>query len=210
MFVKLCGFTREEDLAAAAEFPVSAAGFVFHPASPRFVSAQRAGVLARVLDGTGILRVGVFTGTDADGIARLAESARLDFAQVYDRATAEKLRERIRIIDAHRLRDAADLASVRAPVDDDLLLLDRYDELSGGGTGKSFDWGALCGFMHVKKTIIAGGINAANVERLFTAARPFGIDVSSGIEDAPGIKSKEKIRQLFDALSEVYHEKHAR
>jgi len=210
VFVKLCGFTRETDLAAAAEFPVSAAGFVFHRASPRFVSADRARELSRVLNGTGILRVGVFTGTDADEIARTAESARLDFAQVYDGAVAEKLRPRIRVIRAIRVRDTEDMETIPEPVDDDLLLLDRYDGTAIGGTGKPFDWTGMCGFAHIKRTIVAGGIGAENVGRLFAGARPFGIDVSSGIEDAPGIKSTEKIRQLFDALSEVDHEKHAR
>lgn len=210
MFVKLCGFTREGDLAAAAEFPLSAAGFVFHEASPRLVSVERALSLGRVLDGTGVLRVGVFTGRDADAIARAAEVARLDCAQVYDPFVVERLRGRIRVIAACRVSGTEDIKALTAVPGDELLLLDRFDSRRYGGTGKTFDWKALRGFPHIDRAIVAGGINAANVGMLLAAVRPFGIDVSSGIEDAPGIKSKEKIMNLFNTLREVHNEIHAR
>lgn len=210
MFVKLCGFTREEDLAAAAEFPLSAAGFVFHTASPRFVSMERARTLSRVLDGTGVLRVGVFTGNDADSIARTAEGARMDCAQVYDPLVAQRLDGRIRVITAYRVSGAEDMEALsRAPARG-LLLLDRFDAGLYGGTGKPFDWEALRGFPYIERAIVAGGIDAANLGRLLALIRPYGIDVSSGIEDAPGIKSKEKIMNLFNTLREVYDEIHSR
>lgn len=210
MFVKLCGFTREEDLAAAAEFPLSAAGFVFHPASPRFVSMERARTLSRVLDGTGVLRVGVFTGNDADSIARTAEGARMDCAQVYDALVARRLDGRIRVITAYRVSGVRDMEALAAAPGHGLLLLDHFDAGRYGGTGKPFDWEALRGFSHIARSIIAGGIDASNLRRLLATVRPFGVDVSSGIEDAPGIKSKEKIMNLFDTLREVHDEIHAR
>lgn len=203
MFVKFCGFTREKDVEMAATLGVSAAGFIFHPASKRFVTAERAAVLARLLEGSGVERVGVFVDAQADDIRRAAETAGLDRLQVYSSAHRESLRGFRKIISAGRIKEKADLENIGAPVGDELLLLDAYSGDSFGGTGFAFNWEYLAGFPYLGRTIVAGGVNEQNVMYLVRHVRLFGVDVSSGIEESPGIKSYDKMKSFMNNVKEA-------
>ncbi len=203
MFVKFCGFTRERDVEAAADLGVSAVGFIFHPASKRCVTPERAALLGKLLDGSGIERVGVFVDAEADDIRRTAEIAGLDRLQVYSGKHRKELSGFRKIVWAGRIRTRDDLDAMGAPVDDELFLLDAYSENAFGGTGVAFNWEILSGFPHIGRSIVAGGINENNVVYLARNVRPFGVDVSSGIEEAPGVKSMEKMRTFMKNLQEA-------
>ncbi len=211
MFIKFCGFTREQDVLAAMALPVSAIGFVFHRASARYVSPIKAMHLARHVQNPGPAKVGIFTGTDPAAISAIAGMAGLDYLQLYDPAVSRELEGFRPQIRAYRIGARKDLAGIPHPGDGNLLLLDSSVPGMIGGTGERFNWEYLRDFPYLDRTIIAGGINESNAAELLSVVRPFGIDISSGIETSPGIKSAHKMSAIIRIISEVIdHEKIAR
>jgi phosphoribosylanthranilate isomerase len=207
MFVKFCGFTRVEDITAAAALGISAVGLVFDPRSPRFVDPALSRELSGAIAGSGVLTVGVFTSGTPQQIVEACEYARIDCIQLYDEETARALSGFRPLIRAYRVRGVEALTGVSAPADGDMVLLDAYSGSAHGGTGTSFDWEILQGFALVERTIVAGGISAATLPRLLSQVSPLGIDASSGIEDEPGIKSHEKMKTLFRIVQEAHHDR---
>jgi len=203
MFVKFCGFTRPEDIEAAASLGISAAGFIFYKKSPRCVSREKARVLCRMLRGKGMMRVGVFVGASIFEIVEICSTTDLDALQLYDSLLAEELRGMRPIIAAYRVGIEADLGRIKTPSGDDMILLDSAGARGYGGTGERFDWSLLGKIPHAGRTIIAGGIQAQNLPELLSKIQPFGIDISSGIEDSPGIKSAEKMRDIMEMVRSI-------
>jgi len=202
MFVKFCGFTRSEDVEAVKSLAVSAVGFVFHETSKRRVTPEQARSLGSLLDGTGILRVGVFVDTPVEDIRAIADYARLDMLQLY-RDEARRVLARFRpVIAACRVGEGIDpaVAAMAAGERGEVLLLDSLRAGEYGGTGPSFEWERLRDFPHLRRTIVAGGVNEHNVGSLVSAIRPYGIDVSTGIEDAPGVKSETKMKAILEHI----------
>lgn len=184
MMVKVCGITRRADAVAAVEAGASAIGFIFYPASSRYVTPSRALELGQGLD---VLRVGVFVDETAAAIETAMRVARLDVAQVYGDATLEgaRLWRAVRV-------------SGRVPANEgpcDALFLD------GSANGVSFDWRVARGA--AERVIIAGGLDASNVAEAIRIAGPWGVDASSGLESAPGIKDHEKVRRFIRAAREA-------
>ena len=203
MFVKYCGFTREADVEAAIECGIDAVGFIFFRGSKRYVTPEKAAVLSRIAADGGVLRAGVFVEEDVDEILSIADTAQLDYLQVYDRALVPVLEKYRKIISAHRVASGTDVYAVKAPPVNGVLLLDTYSVDAYGGTGSAFDWGLLNGFPYLDRTLVAGGINENNVTWLVKNIRPYGIDVASGIEDSPGNKSGEKMRMIMNTIREA-------
>jgi phosphoribosylanthranilate isomerase len=188
MMVKICGITRREDAEAAAAAGASAIGFVFVPSSPRFVTAEAAVELAR---GLPLWKVGVFAHQPAASIEAIARAAQLDVVQVYGPETPRLPR----LWRAFRVPHGVDLQPAHGA---EALLLD------GPANGQGFDWTAARGL--APKVIVAGGLNPANVAEAIRIARPWGVDASSGLEIAPGIKDPEKIRRFVDAARRAAQE----
>jgi phosphoribosylanthranilate isomerase len=184
MMVKVCGITRREDAVAAVEAGASAIGFIFYPASPRYVTPPRALELG---DGLDVLRVGVFVNETRAAIEAVMRSAKLDVAQVYGDAVVEGAR-------VWRAVRVADRVPAN-PFPCDALFLD------GSANGVSFDWRVARGA--AEKVIIAGGLDASNVAEAIRVAEPWGVDASSGLESAPGIKDHEKVRRFIRAARET-------
>jgi len=176
--VKVCGITRREDAEAAVAAGASAIGFVFVPTSPRYVTPEKAGELGRGLD---VWKVGVFD--QAPGFVEDAmRIAHLDVAQVYGE-----------LPDVPRIWQAFRVSPVSMPVNGraEAILLD------GPANGITFDWNQARG--RSEKVILAGGLNASNVAEAIRIAQPWGVDASSGLESAPGIKDPGKVRQFVKA-----------
>jgi phosphoribosylanthranilate isomerase len=203
MFIKFCGFTRAEDVDAAVSLSVSAVGFVFHPPSARYVPPGRAMSLARSARGASAATVGVFVDLDAETIRAVAGLVGLDYLQVYDTALAAELAGFRPVIMACRVKDPDDISRIHAPEGVSLLLLDSHNPAKYGGTGEPFPWEYLRDFPLMDKTIIAGGINEYNLASLLSTVTPFGIDISSGIESSPGVKSAGKMKRIITILNEV-------
>ena len=182
--VKICGITRRQDAEAAVEAGASAIGFVFYPKSPRFVSPEAAAELGSGLD---VWKVGVFVDESPASIETMMRAAKLDVAQVYGGA----LPTVPRIWRAVRMNQP--FASTGERVE--ALLLD------GPSNGIGFDWKQARG--RAEKVIVAGGLNASNVAEVIRIAEPWGVDASSSLESAPGIKDHAKVKQFVKAALET-------
>ena len=201
MLVKICGITRAEDAEAAVAAGAAAVGFIFWPDSPRFVDPFRARAIVARLPPF-VTTVGVFVNQPAGYVNGVASLVRLGAVQLHGDESVE---------------DAAAIASpiIRAlPIGDArigawparaMVLLDVHDPLRRGGTGRTIDWAAAAGIAAERKILLAGGLAPDNVADAIARVRPFGIDVSSGVERSPGIKDHQRLRALFEAVHDTSH-----
>jgi phosphoribosylanthranilate isomerase len=185
MMIKVCGITRREDALAAAEAGASAIGFVFYPHSPRCVTPQSAAQLGQGLE---LWKVGVFVDESPANIEAVMRAARLDVAQIYGGAAPCGTR----VWKAFRMAGAFDPAIAEAA---EAVLLD------GARNGAKFDWSLARGL--AGNVIVAGGLDAFNVGEAIRTARPWGVDASSKLETAPGVKDHDKMRAFIKAAMEA-------
>ncbi|MFN7984048.1 MAG: phosphoribosylanthranilate isomerase [Vicinamibacterales bacterium] len=197
MIVKVCGITREADAAAAVEQGASAIGFIFWPRSARYIEPARARAIVRTLPPF-VTTVGVFVNAAADEVNAAADVAGLAAVQLHGEETPDLVPMLTRpVVKAMGQIDAVGVDAWPSHV---RLLVDADDRVQRGGTGKRADWDAAALLARRRPILLAGGLTPENVEDAIARVRPFGIDVSSGVEDAPGLKNPEKIRALFEAV----------
>lgn len=200
--IKICGLTRETDVAAAVEAGADAVGFVLYGRSPRHVSAARAGQLSRALPPF-VTPVCLFVNAKADEIARAVEHVPRAVLQFHgDETPAQCEAERRSYIRALRMREGLallDLAHAYASAS--ALLLDADVQGYGGG-GKVFDWSLIPPNVPVP-VVLSGGLNPANVIDGVMHVRPWAVDVSSGVEASKGVKDATLIRRFCDAVREA-------
>jgi phosphoribosylanthranilate isomerase len=199
LFVKICGITRAQDADLAAGLGASAIGFVFWPDSPRSVDPVTAKAIAGNVPGS-VLKVGVFVDQPVEDVMRIMDDVGLDVAQLHGHETpdyCERLGRRI-----FKAIGMADNGSVNVEDfgPDVVLLVDAHDPARYGGTGKTVNWDSAREIAASRRTILAGGLNAANIKRAVRSVRPYGVDVSSGVESAPGLKDPNRLRTFFEAL----------
>jgi phosphoribosylanthranilate isomerase len=198
--IKICGITRLEDALCAADCGADAVGFVFHPASPRYITAEKAKAIIAELPAR-VARVGVFVNRPAEEVKRTAEACGLDLIQIHgDESPAySRLFPPRRIIKAVSPRTPGELEAlgdyeVRA------FLVDARDAGRYGGTGKRADWelAARIGAAHL--LILAGGLDEGNIAEALAAVAPRAVDINSGCELAPGIKDHDRMRQIVASI----------
>jgi phosphoribosylanthranilate isomerase len=210
MFVKICGITRLQDANLAAELGATAIGFIFWPASPRYIAPDAARAIVQGMAPT-VTTVGVFVDEDARRLGEIVDEVGLDVAQLHGRESPDFCREfaglaapqsegRRQVIKAIGMKNggAIDIDAFDREV---LILLDAHDPARHGGTGRRVDWNMARRIAASRRTILSGGLNAANVGAAIEAVHPFGIDVSSGVESAPGVKDMNRMRSFFEALN---------
>jgi phosphoribosylanthranilate isomerase len=198
MIVKVCGITRLEDAAAAAGLGASALGFVFWPKSPRFIDPYRARAIVRELPAF-VAPVGVFVNQPAPYVNEVAALVGLHAVQLHGDETPDDARNiRRPVIKALALGDGT--AQDREWPPAITLLVDAADPVRRGGTGTRADWTRAARLARTRRVLLAGGLTPGNVCEAVSSVNPFGIDVSSGVEDAPGIKSRTLLAALFEAL----------
>jgi phosphoribosylanthranilate isomerase len=199
--VKICGLTRTEDADLAVALGADAVGFVLWSESPRVVSAGHAATIARSLPAF-VTRVGVFVNASPEDVRRLVAEIGLDVAQLHgDERVADYAGVARRIVKVAALGGDADVDSaIRLPAWV-TVLVDVVDRERRGGTGARADWARAARVARERPVILAGGLTAADVGEAIRRVRPWAIDVSSGVEDQPGIKSAEKLRALFAAVA---------
>ena len=197
MLIKICGITRLEDAEAAVAAGASAIGFVFWPSSPRFVDPYTARQIALRLPPF-VTPVGVFVNQPLQYVKAVASLVRLGAVQLHgDETPQDAAALSIPVIKAVSASAAATDAWPASTV----LLLDAYDPVTRGGTGRTIDWTAAAVIAAQRKILLAGGLTPDNVAAAVARVRPFGIDVSSGVERAPGIKDHQRLRALFEAMA---------
>ena len=197
--VKICGITRAEDALAAAAAGADLVGFMFYEPSPRCVSVAQAAQLCRPLP-PWVGRVGVFVNPEPDAVLRAIAECGLTVLQFHgDESPEFCLQFGLMTMKAFRLRDAASLAALPGYATD-AWLLDAWSPAARGGTGERFNWDlALAARQHGRPIFLAGGLTPLNVADAVRQVQPFGVDVSSGVESAPGIKDPAKIRAFIAA-----------
>jgi len=193
--VKICGLTREHDVAVAVRLGADALGFHF-ARSPRHLTRKQAARLTEAVP-DGIMRVGVFLDQSAGEVEAVLARVRLDLLQFHGReGNAFCAGFGLPFIKAISMRGGDPAAQVAAVPDAAGLLFDSHAPGGRGGTGEAFDWAA--GLPATDKPIwLAGGLNPDNVRAAVRAVRPWAVDVSSGVESAPGIKSEALIQAFI-------------
>jgi len=196
MLIKICGLTRQEDMDAASELGADLCGFIFHPKSPRHVMPKRA---ARLRSGK-MRRVGIFVEQRSEGILRVMDVARLDFAQLHGKQSVECALEIgpsrvIRVIwpDLYYHRALLHNELQKFSASCAMYLLDAG--FLGGGSSNCLEWQDLAGLSAPHPWILAGGLNACNIGKALSQCTPSGVDFNSGIEEAPGIKNSDEMRE---------------
>lgn len=198
-FVKVCGLTRVCDVEAAVAAGASAIGFVFWPRSPRAVTVDAAARLREAVP-AGVVTVGVFVDAEADAINETVVRVGLSAVQLHG-DEAPGLRDTIGVpLIKAVVGGANDAAWVACEDGRVVLLLDARDDAQRGGTGRVADWDAAARLAVVRPLVLAGGLTADNVARAVQTVGPVAVDVSSGVESAPGVKDARRLRAFFGAV----------
>lgn len=197
--IKICGITRGEDLKAAVDAGADAVGFVFYPPSPRFVSPVVAAVLAVAVPPF-VARVGLFVNAEPAAVRETLAQVPLDVLQFHgDEDAAYCAQFGKPYLKAARVRPGLDLLEyARAFPSAQGLLLDAFVE-EYGGAGQVFDWRMIPARLPLPM-VLSGGLSAANVQEAVVKVRPWAVDVSSGVEQAKGIKDVVKIAAFVAAV----------
>ncbi|MGO8836985.1 MAG: phosphoribosylanthranilate isomerase [Limisphaerales bacterium] len=201
--VKICGITNLVDAQAAVEAGADALGFNFYEKSPRYLTLPAAAAVSRQLPPF-ILRVGVFVNTPEDRITRAIGECGLGLLQFHGDEPPEFCTQfGLMSMKAFRIRDVDSLKSL-PQYQTEAYLLDAWSPEARGGTGEKFNWDlALEAQKFGKPVFLAGGLTPENVAAAVRKVRPFGVDVSSGVESAPGKKDHAKIRAFIQAVRSV-------
>jgi phosphoribosylanthranilate isomerase len=194
--VKLCGITNAEDARLCAE--ADYLGLIFVPGSPRHVTNERA---REIVDSLGRVRprmVGVFRDQPLDLVKKTIIEVGLDVVQLHGAEPSEYV-DQMPVSVIKTIHVGETLPELTASREAAYLLFDTLDDRLAGGTGRRFDWG-LVSPVRQKPFFLAGGITPENVGVAISVARPFAIDVASGVEASPGRKDPDKVRALLERV----------
>lgn len=198
--VKICGLTRREDVEAACDLGAAYVGFNFSAASPRRVSCSAGRELAAAVRPR-VRRVGVFVSEGYGEIREAVEAASLDVVQLHRTLTAADLEEIpcrvLAVAHAGRAEEIPPAALLERCAG---ILFDTSVSTVPGGTGVPFEWALLEGRRWAVPLFVAGGLRAENVGESIRRTRPTAVDVASGVESAPGVKDRERMRRFFEAV----------
>lgn len=202
--IKICGITNKIDALAAAELGVDMLGFVFYAKSKRYVDPKVAEDIINELPAS-IRKVGVFVDEDRDAVLKIAQDTFIDTLQFHGDETPEycsSFKDGYKVIKAFRLKDKGDLKRIN-DYDTDFFLFDTYKRDSIGGTGETFDWKILKDFEILKPMILSGGLNPQNVAGAIKEVAPFGVDVSTGVEESAGKKNLELMKKFVENVRKL-------
>lgn len=200
--VKICGITRPEDAQTAVAFGADALGIVFYGKSPRSVTVSQAQEIASVVPPF-VTLVALFVDEPAQQISRILELLPVGLLQFHGDEPADFCRQFCRPwIKALRVQPQLDIAaSCEDYGDASGILLDAFQDGVPGGTGNTFDWNLAGRPLPLPlPLVLAGGLNPENVASAIAQLRPSAVDVSGGVETAPGIKDPDKIRRFITAV----------
>jgi len=202
--IKVCGITRMHDALLAADLGVDALGFVFYKASPRYIEAAEVAKIICKLPPF-VSTVGLFVNTNQQDIDATLATCPLDILQLHGDETPEFCAaQRRRVIKALPIRESGDVQAVAA-YDCAVLLDAKAPPGVYGGTGEAFDWSLVADLQHAHPLLLAGGLNAGNIPAALAVRHGVrkwhALDVSSGVETAPGIKDAVALRHLMQTVN---------
>ena len=200
--VKICGITNREDALTAIHAGADALGFIFYPASPRFVKPDQAREITQRLPGN-ICRVGVFVDQDPEEVRGIMRFCSLDLIQLHGKESSDYCAlfspsVLIKAVSPGKEEDLAVLGDYPVKA----ILMDASGPGQPGGTGRTCDWSLARKAGERHRLILAGGLHPGNILLALEMVSPQAIDVGSGVEARPGKKDPEKVRELFAAVKE--------
>ena len=201
--IKICGLTRIEDASLATELGAWALGFIFYPPSPRYIEPKKVAQILEQLKNSTIKSVGVFVNPTLNELKDVVATSKINTIQLHGNESAEFCEEvkktfpLLEMIKAIRIDEPQKSTSLT-----DYQLIDSISDQAWGGTGKTVDWEKAAKIAG-KPVILAGGINPENILKAMKEVKPFALDVSSGVETSPGVKSAQKLRELFKATQGI-------
>jgi len=200
MFLKICGLTNEADAAHAVAAGATALGVIFAPSSPRCVSADRARDIVEAVPAT-VPVVGVFVNAPVEEIVAVVAHTGIRIVQLHgDEPESYAAAFKVPLLRAAGVDVSIDAWPTAT------LLLDAVSSAERGGTGRRVDWDRAAAVARRRKTVLAGGLTADNVAEAIATVRPFGVDVSSGVEASPGRKDRDKVSRFLEAAKRAFVE----
>lgn len=204
--VKICGITRREDAELAVELGADALGFVFWPSSPRNLRPADAAAITRGLPAS-VARVGVFVDASPEEVRAIAHEAGLDAVQLHGAEVVEDYRlPGVTLIKSFDLSGIGDVARAMALPRQVTPLIDAHDRARRGGTGQTANWARASEVARARPILLAGGLTAETVGAAIDLVHPWAVDVSSGVESSPGVKSGERLRAFFEQIDRLNQE----
>ena len=199
--IKICGITNKIDAVNASKLGVDMLGFVFYKDSKRYVSPKEVRQIVNELPNS-IARVGVFVDEEKKRVCDIAEEAGIDTLQFHGNETpwyCADFKGKYKVIKAFRIKDKKSLKIIN-DYDVDFDLLDTYKNGVAGGTGEIFDRSVLKDFEFLRPEILSGGLNPDNVRQAILEILPYGVDVSSGVEESCGKKSLKLMKRFVQEV----------
>ena len=191
MVLKICGITRVEDAQHAVAHGATAIGFICWAGSPRYVPADRIAAIVGTLPPS-VTTVGVFVNETMAGVQAVIDRTGISVVQLHGDETARDAAAlRVPVVRSMTLDDSEALTGEWP--DDTTFLLDAADPVQRGGTGRTVDWGRAAQVAACRRVILAGGLTPSNVADAVALVRPWGVDVSSGVEASPGMKNLDAV-----------------
>jgi len=198
VLVKVCGITNYEDAVAAVACGVDMLGFVFAESKRRVTPTEAAGII-KALEGC-VMTVGVFVDEPVERVNEIARLCGLDYVQLHGSENHQYVSGlMVPFVKAFRAKDEGVIEEIKS-FGAEMFILDSYDSHKAGGTGKRIDLRIAEKAAGLGKLILAGGLTPMNVAELVKRVRPYGVDVSSGVEVAPGKKDLQKIRKFVEEV----------
>lgn len=204
--IKICGITSLGDARTAVESGADYLGYILYERSPRFVAADIIRGITQSIrqEHPHVQHIGVFVNQGLEEICETLDSARLDLAQLHGNeppSLGEQLAAReYRYLRAMRFGSGAPLMNWQDFPGADFFLCDTFDAKEAGGTGRGFDRALLPSTLPLERTFLAGGLTPENVGAAVDLLHPYAVDVSSGVEEAPGKKSPDKVEAFCAAV----------
>ena len=206
MFIKVCGLRRAEDVEWAVMHGATAVGFIFWPRSPRYVAPEQAAALVRLVP-PDMTTVGVFVNETPEAIREVAIRTGVSMVQLH----GDEPPEIAAVLDRPVLKAmGVEAARHTAWPMETTVLLDVADRERRGGTGQLVDWTQASAVARVRPVVLAGGLVPDNVEAAIAAVRPYGVDVSSGVEDEPGVKNARRVRVFLERARAAFEREQGR
>jgi phosphoribosylanthranilate isomerase len=207
--VKICGITRTEDAVLAARLGADALGLMFYAGSKRHISLEQAQAIRAVVPAF-VSLVGLFVNPSREEVEAVINAVHLDCLQFHgDESPQFCASFAMPYLKVLRMSPQLDNNSIDAMIAShasaNAILLDAWDPVQAGGTGKTFDWSraAKCVERSPLPVILAGGLDASNAARAIQTVKPWALDLSSGVESEPGIKDPKRLQAFFDEVNRV-------
>jgi phosphoribosylanthranilate isomerase len=206
--VKICGLTNLEDARYVSGALADYLGFIFYEKSPRYIEPPKAGAIINWIEGPET--VGVFVNQPLDDVNLIVRQTGIDLVQLHGTESPDycRLIEKPVIKAVHIQKDSNpdELRKTVQSYSDctAYLLFDTKTDNLWGGTGITFDWKILSDITDKKPFFLSGGLHAGNIRKASKTARPFAVDLSSGVEQAPGVKDYDKLDRFFEQMSKIW------